>query len=379
MCAALSGCTANPWFGVRGDAPAGTDEGETGASSGSTSEAPVPTTSEPTGGVTTAIGGTTESVGTTEGVDSDSEVVSTTLVGGESTAAPATDTQDEDTNNEEGDTSSPSCGDGVKEGGEDCDNGTNLPTSECPFCKFAECGDGFVQMNVEACDAGPENDDTGTVCTTACQFPSCGDAIQQVDEECDDGVGLNGSGVGKCSADCQAKILQKREIRVSVGKTTGKILKNAKLGVLGADEICNADFGGDGEWLAMIADGTNRVASVSPFMGDGQVGWVLAPYTAYVNVNGQLIGVTGPRRLLGRPHEMMTALVNPIGVAPAQVWTGLDDEWTTTVDCANWGSVEANVKGVVGQATDATNGYLHFGESAACGMLQQVYCVQVEL
>lgn len=378
MCVVLSGCTANPWFGVRGDGPAGTGDGETGASTGSTSEAPGPTTSEPTGGMTMAIGGTTTEIGgSTESGGSDSGGSSTTLVSGESTVAPATDTQDEDTNNEESDTGDTNCGDGVKDGGEDCDNGTNLPTSECPLCKFAECGDGFVQAGQEACDLGPNNNDTGIECTKSCALPRCGDGFVQGVEMCDDGAD-NGTPMN-CSVDCVKEISGPWQIRVSASTTSGKIIKNAKSGIAGADEICNVDFNGDGKWLAMIADGTNRVASASPFMGTGQVGWVLEPYAAYVNANGQPIGVTGPEALLGRPAEMMTALVNPIGVAAAQVWTGLDDEWTTAADCGDWKSVDANTKGVVGQATDATNGYLHFGESVTCGAQQRLYCVQVQL
>jgi cysteine-rich repeat protein len=115
----------------------------------------------------------------------------------------------------------PSCGDGVVDAGEQCDDGNDddadacsnactaavcgdaiLQTSveECDDgdgdntdscvegCKFATCGDGFVRQGAEACDMGADNDDQAYGgCTKTCTFgPRCGDAKVNGPEECDD-------------------------------------------------------------------------------------------------------------------------------------------------------------------------------------------------
>jgi len=41
------------------------------------------------------------------------------------------------------------------EGDEQCDDGNDIVTDECAECRFAECGDGFVEAKVEECDGTP--------------------------------------------------------------------------------------------------------------------------------------------------------------------------------------------------------------------------------
>jgi cysteine-rich repeat protein len=81
----------------------------------------------------------------------------------------------------------PVCGNGKVETGEACDDGNTVDTDACTTgCKAAECGDGFVQANVEACDDGNTvNTDT---CTATCAVARCGDGIVLAGvESCDDG------------------------------------------------------------------------------------------------------------------------------------------------------------------------------------------------
>ncbi len=72
------------------------------------------------------------------------------------------------------------CGNGVKNGGEDCDDGNNTDTDTCTnACTAAKCGDGVVQAGVEECDDGNSND--ADACSNACKsafkdvsFTNCG-------------------------------------------------------------------------------------------------------------------------------------------------------------------------------------------------------------
>lgn len=78
----------------------------------------------------------------------------------------------------------PYCGDGeVHAPQESCDDANTDDRDACPgTCRSAICGDGVVWEGVEACD--PKTD---TNCTEECARPTCGDGLLQGDEACDDG------------------------------------------------------------------------------------------------------------------------------------------------------------------------------------------------
>ncbi|MGH7440855.1 MAG: hypothetical protein ACRENE_34690, partial [Polyangiaceae bacterium] len=106
----------------------------------------------------------------------------------------------------------PYCGDGIKEGSEQCDNGTAHNdgsyggcTSTCTLGPY--CGDGTLQNPPESCDKGSSNSTTAygaNLCTNHCTpAPYCGDhnVDGQDGEVCDDGV--NNGQAGSCTSDCK--------------------------------------------------------------------------------------------------------------------------------------------------------------------------------
>lgn len=90
------------------------------------------------------------------------------------------------------------CGNGLKELGEDCDDGNTVDGDGCPAtCKAGSCGNG-VREGAEACDDGVTtgNEDA---CLNSCQVASCGDGFVQAGvEECDDAAPPEGAVCSGC-------------------------------------------------------------------------------------------------------------------------------------------------------------------------------------
>ena len=127
--------------------------------------------------------------------------------------------QCDDANTAPGDGCSPdchfeTCGNGIKDPGEDCDDGTNNGTlsSQCSTtCHTIKCGNGVLEQG-EDCDDNnqiTENCPYGAtsckVCDKSCKITDgttslCGDGIVDMAEACDDG----NTSCGACSSDCKA-------------------------------------------------------------------------------------------------------------------------------------------------------------------------------
>lgn len=125
---------------------------------------PMGSTSAPaTGGST----GETEGTGTTNAVRTTGPAGTVTT--DTTTDAPTTDAMTTD--------APESCGDGVVDAGEECDDGNMVNDDACTnMCALASCGDGLVQAG-ESCDDG--NMDNTDACTTMCQDATCGDGFVQ--------------------------------------------------------------------------------------------------------------------------------------------------------------------------------------------------------
>ncbi|MDA0376018.1 MAG: DUF4215 domain-containing protein [bacterium] len=146
------------------------------------------------------------------------------------------------------------CGNSLREEGEECDTGKKNSDTEKNGCRTdctnAHCGD-FVLDNGEECDNGPANSDSKeNACRTNCRLFSCGDGTIDTEEECDDGNTKNSDG---CSSTCSSE-----EVLFAAASVCGD-------GVLADPEECDDANRRDG-------DGCNAVCQLEiGICGDGIV------------------------------------------------------------------------------------------------------------
>lgn len=141
----------------------------------------------------TADGGTDASTGEIDPTDASDP---TEPDSGSSSSGPA------DAESSSGEAPASACGDGVVQGGEECDLGDdNADQAACTAsCTIAICGDGVVHEGAEVCDDG----EASSLCDADCTVPACGDGVTNpfAFEQCDgDDDVLNGSCVS-CVAIC---------------------------------------------------------------------------------------------------------------------------------------------------------------------------------
>jgi len=112
------------------------------------------------------------------------------------------------------------CDNGVLDSGEQCDDGNMINTDDCtyPNCTINVCGDGIVDStgatHHETCDPGTGGVAVETAgCNIDCTTPSCGDGKVNIHfkpdlvhpEQCDLGTGNNGDDKA-CTANCQINV-----------------------------------------------------------------------------------------------------------------------------------------------------------------------------
>lgn len=96
-----------------------------------------------------------------------------------------------------------SCGDGIVNGSEECDDGNDDSTDACVACMNATCGDGEVWAGNEDCDDGVDNSDTEPdACRTTCVLAYCGDGVVDMGEGCDEGDQNGDTGTETCRTTC---------------------------------------------------------------------------------------------------------------------------------------------------------------------------------
>jgi hypothetical protein len=225
----------------------------------------------------------------------------------------------------------------------------------------------------EGCACTPARGcNTGLVCRgTTCAKTVCGDARVEGTEFCDDGENL-GAKLGDCAPDCTATVVQKKilmsaqPIRVDLA-SVGPVLTTV-------DAYCPNGY------KALFAFGSARVATVTPNVGNGQVNWVLRPWTRYVNATGSPVWLTNKSALLGVAGGTFRGLTNPIAPSAASLTaTGMAVDWTTLSSlrtCSNWTMTTGDLD--IGDAQRTNLEFLNTQSLYPCSAagIYHVYCVE---
>jgi len=138
-------------------------------------------------------------------------------------------------------TAAPSCGDGVVQEGEECDEGgENADSGSCvEGCRLASCGDGLLHVGTEECDDGLGNDESAP-CMPNCTDAVCGDGFVLAGvEECDDGNSDPKDG-------CDACRLVREQRTLSLADARAVVIGDAENVQLGHSLAGLGDTNGDG-------------------------------------------------------------------------------------------------------------------------------------
>ncbi|MCA9548815.1 MAG: choice-of-anchor D domain-containing protein [Myxococcales bacterium] len=93
------------------------------------------------------------------------------------------------------------CGDGVPQLPEQCDDGNANDGDTCPStCYAAACGDGFLLSGLEQCDDNNTIDGDG--CNGNCIIEGCGNGLIEAGEDCDDGAANSDTVADACRTTC---------------------------------------------------------------------------------------------------------------------------------------------------------------------------------
>lgn len=140
-----------------------------------------------------------QGLGTDTNTQSSSTALSSSAAVTSSSSTPSQSSSSSATTSEEAAPVPPSCGDGIIQAPEECDDGNTEEGDAClNSCKLARCGDGVLWKGREACDDG--NKDNSDACLQDCTPARCGDGFVQIGQEgCDDG---NNVETDACLSDC---------------------------------------------------------------------------------------------------------------------------------------------------------------------------------
>jgi cysteine-rich repeat protein len=427
MSAVVSTCLA---IGCGGDATGTMDTTSEGSSGSTSSDA----TSQATAATTVEPGtGTAEPTSSTSGEPTTSATVTGDATTTDATATTATAGSTSVGTTTAGSTGAPlTCGDGVVDPGETCDDGNDIDSDECTSqCQAASCGDGFIQEGVEECDDMGES----AACDSDCTAASCGDLTVNMaaGEACDEGMETLA-----CNADCTAAACGDMIINMTAGETCDDGNNVDTDACTGA---CKPAICGDG----FVQDGVEMCDDGNMIDGDGcQANCTPTPPQKIIFVtsktyNGNLGGLAGadakcqdlamaaklPGTYMawlsdatGSPSTRMMKFNGPYvlvnGTKVANNWTDLTDgmiivavtltetggavpvgttncmdkktAWSNTTpmglqlnpqwSCTNWTSAAQMGQSNWGRTTATTIQWSQYCNQGSCASMSPLYCVQ---
>ena len=213
----------------------------------------------------------------------------------------------------------PTCGDGVVQSGEECDDGNEHNTDAClETCVAATCGDGYLRTDVEGCDDGPLNADTiADACRADCSLPTCGDGVQDTGEACDDGDTLDGD---KCTADCTdidecIAGTDNCDTNATCTNTVGSFTCACNNGYAGDGVTCTDIDGCAGRPSGMIIAAIWRIWSGMPIAisGPDSPALTVSPFSFdWVRRVSTKPNATALTLILNWPHSLATVFVSPV-------------------------------------------------------------------
>jgi cysteine-rich repeat protein len=136
------------------------------------------------------------------------------------------------------------CGNCIVDPGEECDDGNGAIEDHCdPNCTLPRCGNGFVGFG-ETCDDG--NTLGGDGCSATCEPEACGNSVVDAGESCDDGNQVSGDG---CDAHCRletGRLAWWKPTFAFPDVTKAQLLSTPILTAAGPVALSGGDFGEGG-------------------------------------------------------------------------------------------------------------------------------------
>jgi hypothetical protein len=308
-----------------------------------------------------------------------------------------------------------SCGNGLLDPGEACDDGSNPnapahngPDQPCtPSCELAVCGDGQVLAPSgddpgEECDAGDNTSEYGG-CTAECvRAPHCGDKIVQPEHEVCECLGRNedscdvqtaANTVLTCiAATCQfdAKLVFLADPEGPVPGWSGNF--DEIDGINAADWICDAlaDEAGLIPNEPEDAENPDAPPTAPRFRAwlstkDKDVKTRFTTYEGlYVQRSGAIVATSWSDLVTNGPASPITATQHDnLSISDVPVWsnTNMDGSWLSdTLTCINWTDASFGLDAYVGnnKVSDDPKVWTYDVEQGlvACKQVYRLYCFQ---